>query len=45
MNNVIEQILKDHPLDIAVTEPNWDNEKANYKKVFNWNTKPIYDPL
>tara|TARA_R110000851_G_scaffold101143_1_gene217175 strand:+ start:883 stop:2772 length:1890 start_codon:yes stop_codon:yes gene_type:complete len=44
MNNVIEQILKDHPLDIAVTEPNWDNEKANYKKVFNWNTKPIYDP-
>jgi len=37
----ITEILKNHKdLDIAITTPEWDKKKQNYKKVINWTSKP-----
>ena len=39
--NLITEILSRHKeLDIAITDPVWDEEKQNYKKVKNWKSKP-----
>jgi len=39
--NLITEILSRHKdLDIAITDPEWDEEKQNYKKVKNWKSKP-----
>ena len=40
---IINDLLSKHNLDIAVTVPNYDEVKKNYKKVKFWTTKPKYD--
>ena len=38
---IITELLQKHKdLDIAITTPELDEEKQNYKKVVNWKTKP-----
>ena len=39
--NIITEVLSKHKdLDIAVTDPLWDEKKQNYKKVYYWKDKP-----
>ena len=39
--NIITEVLSQHKeLDIAVTDPEWDEKKQNYKKVYYWKDKP-----
>ncbi len=39
--NIITEVLSKHKdLDIAVTDPLWDEKKQNYKKVYYWKNKP-----
>ena len=38
--NIIAELVSKHKdLDIAVTDPEWDEKKQNYKKVRNWKSK------
>jgi len=37
---ITELTSKYKDLDIAITTPEWDEEKKNYKKVVNWTKKP-----
>ena len=37
--HISEIISKYKDLDIAVTDPQWDEKKQNYKKVYNWKSK------
>ena len=37
---ITELTSKYKDLDIAITTPEWDEEKQNYKKVINWTSKP-----
>jgi len=39
-NIITEVISKYKDLDIAVTDPEWDEKKQNYKKVYYWKDKP-----
>ena len=39
-NIITELVSKYKELDIAVTDPEWDKKKQNYKKVFYWKDKP-----
>ena len=39
-NIITEVISKYKDLDIAVTDPKWDEKKQNYKKVYYWKDKP-----
>ncbi len=39
--NIIAELVSKHKeLDIAVTDPEWDEKKQNYKKVYYWKDKP-----
>ena len=39
--NIIAELVSKHKeLDIAVTDPLWDEKKQNYKKVYYWKDKP-----
>ena len=39
--NIITEVLSKYKeLDIAITDPLWDEKKQNYKKVINWKSKP-----
>ena len=37
---ITELTSKYKDLDIAVTDPQWNEEKKDYKKVVNWTKKP-----
>ena len=37
---ITEVLSKYKDLDIAITDPEWNEEKQNYKKVRNWKSKP-----
>ena len=39
-NIITEVISKYKDLDIAITDPEWDEKKQNYKKVYYWKDKP-----
>ncbi len=39
-NIITELVSKYKELDIAVTDPEWDEKKQNYKKVYYWKDKP-----
>ena len=39
-NIITELVSKYKDLDIAVTDPEWDEKKKNYKKVYYWKDKP-----
>ena len=39
--NIIAELVSKHKeLDIAVINPEWDEKKQNYKKVYYWRNKP-----
>ncbi len=43
IEKIITDLTQQHNLDIAITEPEFNEEKKDYKKVYYWEDKEKYN--